>query len=55
VPLVQGFLFSRPRAPWPELSLSDARGDKAATPPESPGGVEQIGVVEPRGALQPVA
>ena len=55
VPLVQGFLFSRPGPPWPRLDVADAPEDQAARAPEPAGVIEPLGGVEPRGFLQPVA
>jgi EAL domain-containing protein (putative c-di-GMP-specific phosphodiesterase class I) len=55
VPLVQGFLLSRPGPAWPEVSAADARGDLAARAPESVHEMELAGDVERIAALQPVA
>ena len=55
VPLVQGFLLSRPGPAWPEVSAADAHGDIAARAPEAVHGMELAGEVERVAALQPAA
>ena len=61
VPLVQGFLLSRPGPAWPQLGAGNARGDIAARAPGRAGGASRGGSAgqtragEPLGALQSVA
>jgi EAL domain-containing protein (putative c-di-GMP-specific phosphodiesterase class I) len=47
VPLVQGFYFSRPGPPWPEISGADLVGSPTAAVLAPAGELEAVGLLQP--------